>query len=364
MAAKKVLLIHHMLAMGEVVLLTSAYKVIKENWPSASITVIAGGYAEVFLKTIPWVDKVLPIESFGIFLGKIPRLKKILLKPFTVLMFSYFIRKNGFNIVFMRNDERLPHTKLVRMGVIFSGKREVISLKPLMDIYFSPKQHVVQSYCHILKHIGFNVGNDVSPELTVTVSGINKGKEFLYINNINVEEDKIIGFSPVSKLKIKTWDAKLAADFCDLILKYNSHKILIFTTDQEYISRVKQFIRSDNITFVGHMDFKDLTSLISLCSLYISVDTGPMHVAAACGVPTLGLFGPTSGTMFGPYGKNCSFIQKTPECSYYKPEAFFSSKEEFQLCYVNDRCFMNDRSCVDFIIPENVIMHLENMCLL
>jgi len=48
------------------------------------------------------------------------------------------------------------------------------------------------------------------------------------------------------------------------------------------------------------------------CALFVGNDSGTMHLAAAAGTPTLGLFGPSRETLFGPYGPNGRAI-RTPE---------------------------------------------------
>lgn len=53
----------------------------------------------------------------------------------------------------------------------------------------------------------------------------------------------------------------------------------------------------------------DLAALLARAALVVGNDTGPLHLAAAAGVPTIGLFGPTSGRRNGPYGPNGTFIQ-------------------------------------------------------
>ena len=53
----------------------------------------------------------------------------------------------------------------------------------------------------------------------------------------------------------------------------------------------------------------ELVGIIRRAQLAIGNDTGPLHIAAAVGVPSLGLFGPTRGARNGPYGAHCAYIQ-------------------------------------------------------
>ncbi len=54
---------------------------------------------------------------------------------------------------------------------------------------------------------------------------------------------------------------------------------------------------------------RQMMSLLRRASLMIASDTGPLHIAAACGVPCVGLYGPTNGEETGPYGKGHIVVQ-------------------------------------------------------
>ena len=62
----------------------------------------------------------------------------------------------------------------------------------------------------------------------------------------------------------------------------------------------------------GKTSLKQLFALVKRFNLFISNDTGPMHIAAAQGVPTIGLFGPNLPARFAPFGKgNIALYEKT-----------------------------------------------------
>ena len=56
-----------------------------------------------------------------------------------------------------------------------------------------------------------------------------------------------------------------------------------------------------------------LAALISHCDLFVGGDTGPLHIAAATGVPTLGIYGPTSPERNGPYGNRSRVLRRPCE---------------------------------------------------
>ena len=349
-----------MLAMGEVVLLSAVFRVIKENLPHATLSIVAGKYACEFLKFIPCIDNVFPIERFGIFMGKTSKAKRLLHRPFIVPVFSGFLKRGKFDCVFIRDDERLPYTSLIRTAVERSGIREVVVLRPLMQKHLNSSRHVVEGYLSILEELGFKVKSDERPVLSPDGDGKNNIKDLLNKHGISKDTHRIIGLCPTSRMKIKEWDTEKVSQFCDMIGKDNSTRIILFSTSKEYVERVLESVKSPPVV-IGYLPFGDLLSLTSQCDLFISVDTGPMHVAAALGIPVIGLFGPTSGKMFGPYGKNCMVIQHTTDCPYYRPDSFFSPDEKaFQLCYLKDSCQIMKKTCVDMISPEEVCNAADN----
>lgn len=83
-------------------------------------------------------------------------------------------------------------------------------------------------------------------------------------------------------------------------------------------------LREGAIDLVGTEPLEIVTAAIARATLYVGNDSGLMHVAAASGVPTLGLFGPSEDRHFRPWGPNAAFV-RTPES---KAELF--AKIEFQ----------------------------------
>jgi ADP-heptose:LPS heptosyltransferase len=83
-------------------------------------------------------------------------------------------------------------------------------------------------------------------------------------------------------------------------------------------------LQAGAIDLVGTEDLGVVAAAIARASLYVGNDSGLMHVAAASGVPTLGLFGPSEDRHFRPWGPNAAFV-RTPES---KGELF--ARIEFQ----------------------------------
>ncbi|MGH7038029.1 MAG: glycosyltransferase family 9 protein [Stellaceae bacterium] len=69
------------------------------------------------------------------------------------------------------------------------------------------------------------------------------------------------------------------------------------------------------IDLVGRIDLPTAAAVLKRCVLFIGNDTGLMHMAAACGTPTLGLFGPSPVGRYAPWGAHCATV-----CTPLSPE--------------------------------------------
>lgn len=66
------------------------------------------------------------------------------------------------------------------------------------------------------------------------------------------------------------------------------------------------------LAITGEADLLNVYAALARCDFYVGNDSGLMHMAAAGGVPTLGLFGPSRDDVYGPWGDNCAVV-RTPE---------------------------------------------------
>jgi ADP-heptose:LPS heptosyltransferase len=73
------------------------------------------------------------------------------------------------------------------------------------------------------------------------------------------------------------------------------------------------------LNLCGSMSLRDNLSAYRATSLFFGVDSGPMHMAAAVGVPVVALFGPTDERKWGPWGEGHTVITRRVSCRPCKP---------------------------------------------
>ena len=100
--------------------------------------------------------------------------------------------------------------------------------------------------------------------------------------------------------------------------------------------------------------------LISICKIFVSGDTGPLHIASAFGVNTISLFGPSDPRLVAPVTKNVDdseniYIWKKPECSpCYTPETAIDMSNSKYWRGNKFICYMGEHVCMKSITVEEV----------
>ena len=116
----------------------------------------------------------------------------------------------------------------------------------------------------------------------------------------------IIGLGPTANWPGKIWPVdRFAALFHALAAQLPGARAAIFAGPGEqeaaYAARLRAAL-PDAIDLTGALTLPEAAACLERCALFIGNDSGLMHLAAAAGTPTLGLFGPTSATEYGPAG--------------------------------------------------------------
>jgi heptosyltransferase III len=88
------------------------------------------------------------------------------------------------------------------------------------------------------------------------------------------------------------------------------------------------------LDLVGRGDLPTAHAALKRCALYVGNDSGLMHMAAASGVPTLGLFGPSSEVFYGPWGQHCASVRG--------PRSFEDICHAADYDYRSHECLMRD----------------------
>ncbi len=135
----------------------------------------------------------------------------------------------------------------------------------------------------------------------------------------------VLAIGPAANWRGKQWRAERFAELAKRLTSGNGLlqgarvAVLAAGHEREQAQSLLDAIPENRrIDLVGRVDLLTAAAVLGRCALFIGNDTGLMHIAAACGTPTLGLFGPSPSCQYAPWGPRAAFV-----CSANSPEAMF-----------------------------------------
>ncbi len=119
--------------------------------------------------------------------------------------------------------------------------------------------------------------------------------------------------NPAARWESKRWDVKAWSELADLFTERAGASVIFAggPGDLSHIKEITALMKQNALVAAGRLNLADAVALMELCSVYVGVDSGPMHIAAFAGIPVVALFGPTDPAKVGPYGPGHKVIQKT-----------------------------------------------------
>ncbi|MEE9429414.1 MAG: glycosyltransferase family 9 protein [Melioribacteraceae bacterium] len=308
---KNILIVRQHNQFGDLLASVSLFRAIKETFPESKITIILsrqnyrGVYQNEFIDEYFLFDKT-KLFNFAYF----TELRTILKKKYDVCITPSTVSISSTSLLLMR----FLNSK-IRIGPnSLDGKvnkyKFLFDRRINLDWNQSPDSHVADFELDIVRP--FNIStSEFTSSIPINDSDIKTAKAFL--QSINYSKDKkLIGLHVGAGKNENKWSLE---NYYKLIGRLNSKYPATFyltgtDADKEEINFVK-----NNLDFpINKFDdnsVNELASLISLSNLFITNDTGVMHVAGTTSTPQISIFGFTNPFRWSPLGKDKFFIRKS-----------------------------------------------------
>lgn len=353
-AEVKNILIFKLCCLGDIVLLTPVINSLKEKFPDSKITLLISSWVKDLVKYLKNIDSIIINDD----LFKKKKYEKLL----GVLKLIVTLRKNSFDLVFLGHRNSL-FGLIVRLAGIryrlgFSQTKFLNYTEP-----FDENIHESRRYLNVLKSIDINVNE---PQLQlVQIKSLDEIKK-----NYNIPVGKFIigifpfgGINPGTEMDIKRWNLENYFSLVKQITDIYPDLVMLLFEGSFAFEKINEVNFSNNV-----MQFKIDIDLISVCNLYLSNDTGAMHIAAGFNIQTLSIFGPTNPKLLAPLNleerKNLihEYIWKKPECSpCYTPQTSIDTSNEKYWRDGKFICYTGTHICMKEITVEEVYKNLFEM---
>lgn len=297
---------------GDVVLTFPSIKALREHFPQANIVVAVREKAKGLIEDCAWALGVISIKKekrrlsqeiayqkdFFLCLRKYNFDLAIDMRTGTRGAILSFLSGADHRIGFYAEDGRLWRNRL---------------FTHLALLQYTPGQYVAQYYSSLLHTL--DIETQMLPLLEVSPE--NRHKAASLFRNEKVPMDRpIIALHPFSLWKYKEWGMDKFIQLINRIgSEYTLPVIITGSPDERgLVATLKKMCGEHVYNLAGKTSIAMFGAVLSLCGLFIGVDSAGMHIAGAVGTPTVSIFGPSSPASWAPRGKFHAIVYKNLPC--------------------------------------------------
>lgn len=292
---------------GDLLNSTPALSLLRENYPSAEITVLARPLNAPVLIGNPDVDKILVFDQDGKHRGLLAQLQ-----------FYRKLRRERYQLVVAMQTAMWSHLVAFLSGAPYRLGRYQKRFKSTLTHawrgkYSKGETHEVDRNLELVRLICNGNGKR---KLTFHLLPHEITTAQKWIASWGIKDDVfLIGIHPGGSSFDKRWPENQYAELADrLALRYNATILLLHGPREEALTHnIQKVMQSPALTHAPET-IRDLGALLSCCDLVVCNDSGPMHLAAALDVPTVAIFGPTDHVAWHPLSENASIVRRDMPC--------------------------------------------------
>ena len=294
--------------LGDVLLATPVFSNLRRAYPDAELHALTGAWSRVVLEKHPDVNKVLEYNS-PVFCrtGQPTSLRE------TFQLYKQLRHQKYDLLVTLRSDWRTLCFALLRV----TPKRLDRAALQVANKLGAPQftgTHETTRNLDVLHKAGIP-----TPIQTTTFSVGEEDEKWAsdFLDSLHIDRERpLIAIHPGSPIPIKRWMPDRYAELANWLIARKRAQILFVGVEDEIpiITDIQGLMRAETNNIAGKTSLTQLASILQKCNVFVGNDSGPMHLAAAVGTRTIGLYGPGDPTRFGPVGPMCQTIRRKTDC--------------------------------------------------
>lgn len=357
------ILVIGLMGIGNLIMFLPCARALKKRYPEAIISLLTyRNGAKALFERQGCYDEIIEFDRSK-WMGRDAANERIkdLIKFLKII---YWSRKNHFDLLIWPT---LPASDIKRGLIVFilGAKRRVgylyssginnILARMLFNINLPAENnlHDIEQNALLLQHIGIYDIEQI-PDLILKPNTDFIVDNFFVAKGISPKK-LLICIHPgghTMKRPLRSWMLERYGALCVLLEKHWGAHIILLGSDSEkrILENIANYCANFTATIVSDLSLYEAAAVIKRCDLFIGNDSGLMHIAAALGIPTIGIFGPTDYNRTGPRGIKTAIIRKPIKCSPCW------NKKYGKQC-INRRCFTD-------LSAEEVFNKIENLGLL
>ena len=288
---------------GDMVLLTPALRALKHAYPESDLTLLLRPLVADLMKTHPYVDTcIVDTKDRGRYRSLMGLIRQIRKAAFDV---AVVLHPTSFRNALVPFLARVP----MRVGTNVNGRGMLLTASCEDDT----SVHEVHRYLRVLRLLNINTPPDFL-EFWHTDADREMIQDLLRAEGVS-STDRLIALNLGTTWRTKRWDiANFAAVIEQIEGLVQDAKVVLTGSSAERTLAADLSASLPTMNLVGKTSILQLGALLERCEICLSCDSGPMHIAAAVGTPTIALFGPTDPVRHKPYGAGHTVVEKPVVC--------------------------------------------------
>jgi len=322
--------------LGDVVLTTPLLSEIRRRFPDAELAVLCTPQAQSLLHGNPDIQEILTDDKRGEgrgWRGLWRKARDLKSRGFTIAVSPHRSFRTGF-LLFLA---RIPY----RVGFRQSAGRFFYHHRVERDL----GRHDVERNLSLLEALGVDPAAS-RRELWVGVEPDARQAVQRLFRSLGIERNGLtFGIHPGSVWPTKRWTPRGYAELMVLLKRRYRCQILLFggPQDQEIVTQIQELSGDLGVNLAGKVRLRELACALESCDVFITNDSGPMHVAVAQRVPVVALFCATTPSLgFYPYSFRAVVVEKDLSC---RPCSSHGGR----------RCPLGTEDCIRLIKAEDVL---------
>ncbi|MDO8602384.1 MAG: glycosyltransferase family 9 protein [Candidatus Omnitrophota bacterium] len=340
--------------MGSILLSTPMFRALRETFPDAKITFVTFHNNREICERLGFADRYLYIRSgsFSIFIADLIK-----------LLFEF--RRHHFDIAidmefFSRFSSIVTYLSFASQRIGFYLKNEYRASLYTNPIFFNYYKHAKDIFLALAHEAGADTKDKNLPKIKI----YNVEKDFIsqVIRDHKIENAKkiVINVNVGNMCLERRWPKDYYVSLLNNLARYPDLFFIFIGSDfdRAYVQSVIDSLEKKDriINLAGRTNLGQVLTLLEISDLFITSDSGPLHIAELTKVKTISFFGPETPNLYGPSGNNHLVFYKGLYCS-----PCLNVYNVKTAMHGNKRCFEGNNKCMYEIGVEEVLGKVKQL---
>jgi heptosyltransferase-2 len=301
---------------GDAVMSLPALRALRQRFRGSEIAILAKPWVADLYRREPVCDRLIPYTAEGL-PAKFRFARDLRREGFTCAV----LLQNAFEAAAVAFVARIPE----RIGYARDGRKALLTRAIAVPRAGEIPRHERFYYLELLRRAGLIEAIPENDRIELQGAGAARAAGVARFRTLGME-GPIVGVSPGAAFgTAKRWLPERFASAAVRVAHDLGGAVALFGSkaERELCDGIARDIQGRNTpvrntlvhNFAGETTLAQFIELAAACRVYLTNDSGAMHIASALGVPTVAIFGATDDTTTGPTGEHARVVRQPVECS-------------------------------------------------